>query len=162
MIEDFNFSTLQSRFEQIKLSYTKDNYKYIHVKTVENFLYHANTFFTNHHKEQVFKTLSGYFNIIDREKIKSASQSRELFEKYLRPLSNLFHDLKGFHLVSQTWVIITWSLPLFGLLYFLNASIYFYIGLLVCVFYFLVRQLYFQRQRRTFGFMHELWYSANF
>jgi len=154
MTDEINFITLQNRFKGIKDFYSKENYKYIHVKTVENFLADSENFFMNQHKQEIFKTLTEYFDIIDLKQIDNISESLELFNKYIGPLTNLFSDLRGFHMAARLWTMLLWTLPFVILLYLLNASIYFYIGLAVLTILLVARQVYFKRQKKTYGFMH--------
>lgn len=144
---------LQNRFVEIKESYSAENYKYIHVKTIDNFLFHADSFM-NHHKEEIHKTINEYLEIIGSTQINNIADSLQLFNKYIRPLTTLFTDLRGFHMASRLWIKLSWTLLIGILLYLLRASIYFYIVLIVLTIFILARQLYHSRQRKTYGFMH--------
>ena len=154
MTDEMDFIILQNRFKEIKNLYSKKNYKYIHVKTVDNFLAQSDNSFMKHHKQEIFKTLVEYFNTIESKKIDNITESLELFNKYIRPLTILFIDCKGFHMAARLWIILLWTLSFFILLYFLNGSIYFYIGLAVLIISLVARQFYFLNQKKTYGFMH--------
>ena len=154
MTDEINFIALQNRFKDIKDFYSNENYKYIHFKTIDNFLAHSDIFLMKHHKQEIYSTLTEYFDIISSRQIDNINESLELFNKFIRPLTNLFSDLRGFHLASKLWIMILWALPFFILLYFLKASIYFYVGLVALIFLLAIRQLYFKRQKRTYGFMY--------
>jgi hypothetical protein len=154
MTDEINFIALQNRFKEIKSFYSRENYKYIHVKTVGNFLTHSEKFFMKQHKQEIFKTLTEYFDIINSKQIDNITESLELFNKYIRPLTNLFSDLRGFHMASRFWIMLLWTLPFFGLLYFLNASVYFYVVLASLIILIVARQVYFMKQKKTYGFMH--------
>lgn len=153
MTREINFLPLQTRFTEIKESYSAENYKYIHVKTIDNFLFHADSFM-NHHKEEIHNTLNEYLEIIGTTQIDNIAESLQLFNKYIRPLTNLFTDLRGFHMASRLWIKLSWTILIGILLFLLKASLYFYIGLFVLTIFILVRQLYYSRQRKTYGFMH--------
>ena len=154
MTEEINFLTLQTRFKEIKEYYSTENYKYIHVRTIDNFLFHADYFFMKHHKDEIYKTLTQYFDIISSKQIDNITESLELFNKYIKPLTNLFIDLRDFHLAPRVWIILLWTLLAFVALFLVKASIYFYIGLLVLTILFIARQLYYSNQKKTYGFMH--------
>ena len=154
MTEDITFINLKSRFAKIKEFYSTKNYKYIHVKTIDNFLFHADSFFMKHHKEEICKTLTQYFDIISLKQIDNTAESLNLFNKYVRPLTNLFSELKGFHMAARPWIIIFATLLVSVIFYLLRASIYFNIGLIAFVILLITRQSYFSRQKTTYGFMH--------
>ena len=143
MTDEMDFIILQNRFKEIKDLYSTKNYKYIHVKTVDNFLAHSDKSFMKHHKQEIFKTLNEYFNTIDSKEIDNITESLKLFNKYIGPLTILFSDLRGFHMAIRLWIILFWTLPFFIFLYFFNASIYFYIGLSALTFFLVARQFYF-------------------
>ena len=154
MTDEMDFIILQNRFKEIKDFYSTKNYKYIHVKTVDNFLAQSDNSFMKHHKQEIFKTLTEYFNIIDSKQIDNITESLKLFNRYIRPLTILFSDFRGFHMATRLWIILLWALPFFILLYFFNASIYFYIGLAALIILLVARQFYFLNQKKTYGFMH--------
>jgi hypothetical protein len=107
-----------------------------------------------HHKQEVYKALSEYLDIIGSKQIDNITESLELFNKYVRPLTTLFSDLRGFHMAPRLWVMIVSTFPVFIMLYFLKVSIYFYISILALIILLAIRQRYFARQKRTYGFMH--------
>ena len=154
MTNEIKFITLQNRFKEIKDLYSKKNYKYIHVRTVDNFLAHSDNILIKHCKQEIFKTLTEYFDVISSKQINNITESLELFNKYIRPLTNLFSELRGFHMATKLWIMILWTLPFFILLYFLKSSIYFYIGLGALIILLMIRQLYLKRKKKTFGFMY--------
>ena len=154
MKDETDFFTLQTRFNKIKSLYAGRTQKYIHVKTVDNFLSHSDNFFMKEHRQQIFKLLTDYFDVIESKQINNITESLELFNRYIKPLANLFSELRGFHMAVRLWIILLWLLPIFILLYFLNASIYFYIPVVALVILFLARQVYFTRQNKTWGFLH--------
>jgi hypothetical protein len=154
MKDETDFFTLQTRFKEIKSFYPGANLKYIHVKTVDNFLSHSDIFFMKEHKQQIFKLLTDYFDVIESRQIDTVSKSLELFSRYIKPLANLFSESRGFHMVMRPWIILLWLLPIFILLYFLNASIYFYAPVVALATLFFARQVYFTRQNKPWGFLH--------
>jgi len=154
MTDEIKFITLQNRFKEIKGFYLKENYKYIHAGSVDNFLAHSDNFLIEHHKQEIFKTLTEYFDVISSKQIDNITESLKLFNKYIRPLAGLFSESRGFHMAIKLWIMILWALPFFILLYFLKASIYFYIGLGILLILLMIRQLYFKRQKKIYGFMY--------
>jgi hypothetical protein len=154
MTDEIIFSTLQRQFKQIKELYSSENYKYIHVKTIDNLLSNADSFFMKSQKEEIYKTLSEYFDIIGSKQIDNVTESLELFNKYIRPLTILYSDLKDFHIAPRPWIIVLWILFSFFMLFFLKASFYFYVSLTALIVLLLSRQIYFIRQKKTYGFMH--------
>lgn len=74
-------STLQTRFAEIKDGYANENYKYIHVRTIDNFLSHADDFSMKYHRDEIHKALTEYFDVISSKQIKNVTDSLELFNK---------------------------------------------------------------------------------
>ena len=154
MTDEINFITLQNRFREIKEFYSAENYKYIHARTIENFLAYADSFSMKHQRQEIYSTLTEYFDMISFKQIDNIIESRKLFDKYIRPLTIFFCDLRGFHMAARLWIMIVWTVPIFVLLYLFKVSIYFYAGLAALIILLVVRQLYFKAQRKTYGFMH--------
>ena len=143
MTNEQNSITLNERFRNIKDQYDPKHLKYIHSKTVDNLLYHTDSFSLNHHKDQVHLALSKYFDTIEVNYVNNISTSLELFNKYIRPLTKLFSDLKGFHLTVKFWIISSWTIPIFIFLYFVGVPIYFYVGLAIIYIVVIIRNYYF-------------------
>ena len=154
MIETINFLTLQNRFKQIKELYSSDRLKYIHIKSIDNFLFYADSFYMNHHKEEIHKTLSEYFDIISSTQVNNIRDSLQLFNKYIIPLTDLYKDLKGFKPILHSRTIIIWTLPILVLLFLLKSGMSFYIGLVIVVCFVFVRQLYYIRLKKAYGLMY--------
>ena len=154
MTEEINFIALQNRFNEIKNFYPPKTIKYIHVRTVDNILAHANSFFMKHNKQEIFKALTEYLDIIGSKQIDNITDSLVLYDKYIRPLTNLFSDLRDFHMALPVWIMTLWLVPFYILLYFLKASIYFFVGLAALFILLVARQVYYTRQKKTYGFMH--------
>ena len=154
MIEEINFGDLQNRFTEIKKLYPLNKQKYIHANTITNFLTHANEFFMKNDQQEIHKTLSEYFDILNSTKIENVTESLQVFNKYIKPLTLLYSDLRGFHMAIRLWVLFISSIAIFFLLYLLKATTYFYIGTFALALFFVARQLYFKSRQKTYGFMH--------
>ena len=154
MTGDQDFAKLRERFKNIKEQYDSGNLKYIHSKTIDNLLYHADSFWLNHHKNQIDSTLTEYFDTIEANHIASVYDALELFNKYIRPLTKLYADLREFHLAIKFWILLTWALPIFLLLYFVDASYYFYAGLFILYALAIFRNYYFESKKKTYAFLY--------
>jgi hypothetical protein len=154
MTEEINFKILQNRFNEIKDFYSSENYKYIHARTVENFLAHADNFSIKRHRQKIYNTLWKYFDIISSTQIDNVAESQKLFDAFIRPLTIIFSESIGFHTAVRLWIMIVWAVPVFALLYLIKAPVYFYTGLAVFIILLLIRQLYFNAQKKTQGFMY--------
>ena len=151
---DHDFATLRKRFKNIKEQYDPGDLKYIHSKTVDNLLYHADSFLLNHHKDKIHLTLINYFDAIEMNNINNVSTSLELFNKYIKPLTKLYVDLKEFHLVIKFWILLTWVIPISILLYFVNAAFSLYLGLFIFYLVAIFRNFYFKRRKKTYAFLY--------
>jgi hypothetical protein len=107
-----------------------------------------------HHREEIYKTFTEYFDIVGSKQISDIGESLELFNKYICPLANLFIDLRGFRLAPKPWVVLLWTLFVSVVLCLFDASLYFYLGLLVVTILIIVRQLYYSKKAKTYGFMY--------
>ena len=154
MTETINFSNLQNEFNVIKKLYSNKNYKYIHAKTIDNIIYFADSFFMNKDKEEIHSTLSGYFSILTLDQVNNIHDSLKLYKTYIEPLTNLYSDLKGFHLSVKYWIISLVTLSVFVILYLVKASTYYYIVLAVIAILLVIRQLYYGEKRQLYGFMY--------
>jgi hypothetical protein len=136
MTQTLDFSILQNRFSEIKELYSSDKLKYIHIKSVDNFLFHADSLYMKHHKEEIYKTLNEYFDIIDSTQVDNPSDSLQLFNKYIMPLSNLYSDVKGFQPIFHLRTIIIWTVPIFILVFIKSWNILLCGTYRRCMFYF--------------------------
>jgi hypothetical protein len=154
MVETIDFLTLRNEFKKIKGMYPIESYKYIHTKTVDHFLFHADSFNLNQHRAEVFNTLTDYFQEVRSTNVMDIAGSLQLFNKYIKPISRLYIDTRDFHLAIKTWVICLWVLPFFILVYLIKGSFYFYIALSILTIFLFVRNLYYRSRKKTYGFMH--------
>jgi len=154
MTDEIDLPSLRKRFNEIKEFYSTENYKYIHAKTIDNFLSNADNFFMKRDQQEVYDILSEYLDRINSYQVDNITESLQLFNQYIRPLTPFFKQLKGFHMAFRFWIVILWTLCLFGLVYLLKVSFYFYIVLGVLFIFFIARQLYFDKKKKTYGFMH--------
>ena len=155
MTDEIDFKTLQNRFKNIKELYSRANYKYIHSKTVDNFLYNADDSFMQTDKKEIYNRIVEYIEVINSSnQIDNAVQSVELYNEYIRPLTPFFTQLKGFHMAFRLWVVTLWTFCIFALLYLLSAPVYFYAIVVASFIFFISRQLFYDRKRKTYGFMH--------
>ena len=154
MTEAINFSNLQNEFNAIKKLYSNKNYKYIHAKTIDNFIFFADSFFLNKDKEEIYRTLSEYFSILNSTEVDNVHDSLKLFKKYIAPLTSLYIDLKGFHLALKFWIISISTLSFFLILYLVKAPNYYYIGLGSIFIILVARQLYYGKKKMIYGFLY--------
>jgi hypothetical protein len=154
MTNEIDLPYLRKRFNKIKEFYSTENYKYIHAKTIDNFLSNADNFFMKRDQQEVYDTLNEYLDRINSSQVDNITESLQLFNQYIRPLTPFFKQLKGFHMAFRFWIVILWTLCLFGLLYLLRVHFYFYIVLTALIIFFVARQLYYDKKKKTYGFMH--------
>ena len=154
MTDDIDLLSLRKRFTEIKEFYSTEKGKYIHAKTIDNFLSNADNFFMKRDQQEGYDILNEYLERINLSQVDNITESLQLYNQFIRPLTPFFKQLKGFPMAFRFWIVILWTICLFGLLYLLKVSFYFYIVLTVLVIFFFVRQLYFDKKKKTYGFMH--------
>ena len=144
-----------SKFKEIIKSYPKNRLKYIHWKSVRNFIYHLNNFPDNPDKSKIEIRLLEYIEIVDKSSVINTSQdSLNLFNAYLQPTGKLYEHYLDFHVVAKTSTILFGSLIIVVALYFLNANYLFYIGLIFIDFTIIYRHYYFAKQMKSYSLMY--------
>ena len=149
-------SKLSNKFQQTKDSLPKDKHKYLHVKTVENFIYHLGDFSSDSQKEMAYNALTKYINFINETTIKitNAKESHKIFEKFLAPLVDSYVDSLGFRLAIKPWIWVLWTLIIFLVLYSFVNFLLLFSGLFTIDLIILFRQIYYHRQKKLYSFMH--------
>ena len=145
---------LSERFQKTKASFSKDLHKYIHAKTVDNFINHIDKFTYDAQKENVYESLSEYIDHVDSLTMLNAETAKETFAKYLSPLTILYSDHNDFHLaIKPFWIILA---TIFGvlILYFTNVPYYSYFVFIAIILLIEARQIYFQKQKKLYSILY--------
>ena len=66
-------------------------------KTIDNFLSYADEFYIEHDKQNIYRTLSDHFDVIATTQVEKAKDALQLFEEFIRPLTNPHIEHRDFH-----------------------------------------------------------------
>ena len=145
---------LLERFQKTKASFSADRHKYIHTKTVNNFINHIDNFTYDAQKENAYKSLMVYIDHVDNLTILDAKTAKEIFAKYLDPLVTLYSDHNDFHLaIKPFWIILATGLGLLAL-FLINAPMYYFFVFISIIFLIEARQIYFQKQNKLYCILY--------
>ncbi|MBX2924513.1 MAG: hypothetical protein KF746_20095 [Chitinophagaceae bacterium] len=124
---DLDKNKLLELLTEIK-STNADN-RYFHLRSVENFLIHLDSFKDRTKKKRIIKYLGEYLTIIksigEKEEIITADCSRDLFHKYIYPVANLYSIYARFVHYPKFYVIVIWFGFFSLFIYLLGLSISF-------------------------------------
>ena len=143
---------LSLKFDNVMNYYPKNKRKYIHWKSLRNFIYHLDTFPNERQKNKIQNTLLEYLQLInERSVIEDSKDSLKYFKEYLQPIGQLYEDNLKFHIIAKTSTIVFWSSLALIVFYFLNVPYSLSIGLLSVDFLLFVRHYYYARQKRCYS-----------
>ena len=147
--------TISEKFQLVITLYPKSKLKYIHYKTVRNFIFHFEDLNDGFQKNEIAKSLNEYMELLSQSAIiDNAIEAREIFQKYLQPIGIIFEEQLNFHITMRPTTLLFFTLPLFLFLYLLKVPTGYYIGLLVLTVYIIARHIYFDRKKRIYSIMY--------
>ena len=119
--------------------------------SVKNFLLHLEKLESESAYEKIYKQLSNYFDLIDEKLIEDRNNAIMHYEKYIMPIAKTFEEYIHFHLVIKTRFITLICFFLSIVLYAFKSSFYYYLFLIAIYISIYFRQLYYERQKKTYG-----------
>jgi hypothetical protein len=154
MIDKQNILALYNNFEQIKNSIPPSKLKYVHSKTVDNFIFHLEKFSYQAEKQKVYDGLTKYFDYLNNVRVEDAKTSQSAFIEYIHPLTNIYSDYLDFHLAIKPWIMILYAFVIASCLYLFNAPILAYIVGASVLLLLVVRHFYFQKKQKLYSIMY--------
>ena len=146
---------ISEKFKSVVNYYPRNKLRYIHYKTVQNFIFHLDNFSDNFQKDKIAKSLIEYIDLIDQSAIVgNATEARELFQTYLEPIVNVYEKQLNFHLTIKPTTVLFFAIPLFLFSYMLKASIVYYFGLLALIIPLIARHFYYESKRLVYSIMY--------
>jgi len=119
--------TISDKFQSLVNRYPKNKLKYIHYRTVQNFIFHLDNVSDNFQRDKITKSLTEYIELIDQSSvISNAIDAKELFQQYLEPIGNIYQQQLNFHISIKPATLLFLGIPLFLFLYLLKASTGYY------------------------------------
>ncbi len=154
MIDKESILTLYNNFEQIKNSIPPSKLKYVHPKTVNNFIFHLDKFSYEAEKQKVYDRLTKYFDYLNNARVEDAITSQSAFIEYIQPLTNIYSDYLDFHMAVKPWIMILFTFVIALCLYYFNASFWTYIASSSVLLLLVARHFYFQKKQRLYSIMY--------
>lgn len=151
MTDNQNLLILSKRFEDITSSYPLKLHKYIHTRSVRNFLFQLDKLESEWAHQRIYNQLDNYFDLIDESFIEDNSESIMLYDKFILPIAKTFNQFIPLHLVIRTRLVVMFSIIPLLLLYMFKSSLYFSILLIAIDIVLYARQLYYKNQKSSYG-----------
>jgi hypothetical protein len=132
--------------------------RYVHFRSMSNFVFHFHNLPDNTLKNKVLTILNSYVAEVEGNNFEfSSKESYTLVEKYLNTLSQVYSEHLKFRSLLGLRFIIIFSLLGDGLLYLLlksHLTFYFPIVSLSLATHYLYTKLYFEKKKLVFGIFY--------
>lgn len=132
---------LQMELDKIKSALQKNEWKYYHLQSVENFIYHLRSFKSQRIRESVAIEIENYLKLVSEkmlEESKVHKKGKDLFPSIWR-LSDTYKYEVGFIQKPSYLVTFILAIPLFFLLKFYFTGL---VSLAICASIFVIYVLY--------------------
>jgi hypothetical protein len=138
--------SIRYQFDLIVNSLDAKHKRYIHSKSLENFIIHLNDFTISEEKELIHKLISEYIEVIVKSEINSVT-GIEFYDKYISPLGGKYKVI-GFISIVPIRYLFVFSIMVDSLLYlaFFNFP-YPSVTILVIVYFLIVQKRYYRRNK---------------
>lgn len=147
------YEILGEKWKIVKKKF-KENQKYIHVHTVNNFLTRVNKIQSASDRQQVYNLLQEYFDVLLDGSSDLERESHILFGKYLRPIAVLYERDFGFIPNVNVEVLLFWYSIVIVILYFLNSG---FLNYVIFGIPFIAYQTYLSSKKRNQKVYGYLW-----
>lgn len=151
MVDNQNLLTLSRRFDDIISNYPLKLHKYIHTRSVRNFLFQLDKLESEWTRQRIYHQLDNYFDLIAESFIEDNSESIMLYDKFILPIAKTFDQCIQLHLVIKIRFVVMFSLIPLILLYLFDSSLYLLFLLVAIDIASYVRQLFYENQRSSYG-----------
>lgn len=141
---------LENRLNSLILNHARP--KYLHPRTIKNFIYHFNSLGVNE-KEFVLNHLDGYLHEIEETGVLTRDECADIFNIYVLPISKIYERDLGFAPMVHFFVTLVWFFCISFLMVLLNVSaiLYYLLAFILLVYY---GRIYSKRkQRKVYGLM---------
>ena len=129
--------------------------KYIHYRSMTNFIFHYNNLPDSRIKEKVAAILSGYIDEVQNNQFDyKGKKSFDLASKYMDKLSEIYKPCLGFKSIIDFRFIIIFSILGDGLLYLVlknKIQFYFPVISLCLITYYLHAKFFFEKKKMLYG-----------
>ena len=154
----YDLSELKTKWENIWSKFSdSDNIRYLHLKSVDNFIYHLNSLPKKKLiKANSYNSLLSYLTFIEKIDINemNSKYSEELFDKYLATIGWNCIQTIGFMMYPTWYVIIkVYIIVILVLILFKAGWVLHLIAFLFFIFYYLRREIK-KKQKKVYGLFY--------
>jgi hypothetical protein len=147
---NLDINILKQEFEDLKYLYLLSKPKYLHIKSVDHFLFQFESLTNEEDKIIVYYNLSAFIKDAKESIIYNGSDSYHLYKRYLEEVAKLYRNKLSFSIAILPSYIFLITIIFTILIWALHASLYFYFGLLVFDFTLLLRNYILDKQKKSF------------
>ena len=141
--------SIRYQFDLIANSLDAKHKRYIHSKSLENFIIHLNEFTISEEKELIRKLISEYLETIVKSDIDSAT-GIEFYDKYISPLGGKYKKI-GFISIVPIRYLFVFSIMVDSLLYLAFFHFPYPLVTILVIVYFLIVQNRYYRRNKVYG-----------
>lgn len=151
----YDIERLRALLEECKRKFgTKD--RFIHPKTITNFLFHFQYLKDKKRKDHVYKNITDYLEVLSNLEVVDidAKSGAIFFEKFISPIINYYDVYRGFSVYLKWSYFIIVIFLVFSLLFIAKISLSYIclLGLLAVTILF--RNRYKEKLHKTYGVFH--------
>ena len=143
--------SINSKLENLKYRIQKDKKKFYHFRSISNFLYHINDKKLSN-QNLVIGNLLELMDFLESNNIDSIHDSLTVFNRFLKPIGELYEKDLGFFIFMKPWILNIWISILLVFFYMIGNKIYLTI-FLIALFIFFIYWGYKVYKRKVYAFM---------
>jgi len=146
----YDVTELETRLNKLLEYYVRS--KYLHPRTIKNFIYHFNSLGASA-KELTFQYLDNYLHELEKSHELTRNECADLFTVYIIPIAKIYDRDLGFSPKISAFTILIVFIAIAVLLFLLNVpTLMFYLLALILLIYY--SYVFFKRtQRKVYGLM---------
>ena len=154
MTQEIDSQSLLIRLQELKLNYPEDNQKYLHTKSIENFLVYFDKIKPHSKQRFVYENISNFLTEAENETINSVGDCQILYSQYILKVGQLYSLKLSFSYAGTYKLIgIIFSIPIIGI-FILKLSPLFYLADLILFLTIIIFQNRSEKKKKTWGFLY--------
>jgi hypothetical protein len=148
----YNIENLQILLDESTIKFGQKK-RFIHPKTVKNFLIHFHTFKDKKKKDHIYNNLSGYLEALSRWEFDDLTPktSISLFDQYITPLVRYYNVYQGFSIHIKWPFLFFIVVVLLGIISLTNLGVYSKAGVVLTVGAFFIYSRIKEKLHKTYG-----------
>lgn len=143
---------LENKLNDVMHSCT-GNLKYYHYRTIKNYIYYLDKFYTEENREKIFEQINEYLDVLKNEPNPDRKAAIEYFNKYVKPISIYYAESFSFVSMIDFRIALFYMFGLFLLERFLQFSNIAIIISMSLIGVYLLFIFYKKMKKKVYGFM---------